>query len=162
MRRLFIATLLFLTIQAKSQHVAVYKIDDLLKRYEVNNDTTYIINFWATWCAPCVKELPEFDSIGTTYSNQKVKLLLVSLDFKEDIDTKVIPFLKKKGFSAEVVLLDELNGNYFIPKVANEWSGAIPSTLIVNNKNKYRHFFEKKLSYEFLKTEIENSFQHEN
>ena len=114
-----------------------------------------IINFWATWCSPCIKELPDFDSISKVYKNTKVKVLLVTMDFKEDLKSKVLPFILAKNLYSEVLLLDELNGNYFIPKISDAWSGAIPATLILNQKNNFRHFFEKKLSFAFLKTEIE-------
>jgi thiol-disulfide isomerase/thioredoxin len=139
---------------ALAQHVPVIKITDLEKRINNTSDTTYIVNFWATWCAPCVKELPDFDSISRMYKG-KVKVILVSMDFKEDLEGKVVPFLKKKQLDPEVVLLDELNGNYFIPRVSDKWTGALPATLIVNNKKNYRNFFEKKLNYELLKSEIE-------
>lgn len=146
---------LFIPFLCSSQNIQVLKISDLEKRIHNTSDTTYIVNFWATWCAPCVKELPDFDSVSTVYSNKKVKVILVSLDFKEDISTKLIPFVISKEIKSEVVLLDELNGDYFIPKVSEHWSGAIPATLIINNQKKINLFFEKKLNYEFLKTEIE-------
>jgi thiol-disulfide isomerase/thioredoxin len=138
-----------------SQSISVIKITDLEKRLNNGSDTTYIVNFWATWCAPCVKELPDFDSITKQFPSAKIKVLLVSMDFKEDLKTKVIPFVKRKNVKSEVFVLDELNGNYFIPKVSDQWTGAIPATLIRNNKNNYRQFFEKKLDYNFLITEIE-------
>src|ERR1700739_2398938 len=90
-----------------SQHVSVIKITDLENRIKNNSDTAYVVNFWATWCVPCVKELPAFDSLNTAYSKKKVKVLLVSLDFKEDLQTKLIPFLISKKIKPEVVLLDE-------------------------------------------------------
>ena len=156
MRRVLgIFLILFCSFITYSQNVSVIKITDLEKRIKNNSDTTYIVNFWATWCAPCVKELPDFDSINTTYKNEKVKMLLVSMDFKEDLKTKLIPFIVAKKLKSEVLLLDEVNGNYFIPKVSDQWSGAIPATLIVNNQKHIDHFFEKKLSYQILKTEIE-------
>ncbi len=139
-----------------SQNVPVLKITDLKKRIENNSDTTYIVNFWATWCSPCVKELPDFDSISKIYKDDKVKVLLVTMDFKEEVKSKVLPFILAKKLYSEVLLLDEVNGNYFIPKISKEWSGAIPATLIVNNAYNFRHFFEKKLTYELLKTEIES------
>ncbi len=151
-----LAILLFIVVVGHSQQVPVIKITDLEKRINTNSDTLYIVNFWATWCAPCVKELPDFDSIHTAYANQKVKVLLVSLDFKEDLTTKLIPFIVNKKLKSEVVLLDELNANYFIPRVSNGWSGAIPATLIKNNSKNVNQFFEKKLDYAFLKSEIEN------
>jgi thiol-disulfide isomerase/thioredoxin len=131
---------LFLSLLVKTQTVSkVYKINDLLTRIN-NPDTTYVINFWATWCKPCVAELPSFDSLSKI---SNVKILLVSLDFKEDIQKKVNPFLVKNNIKMECVILDEINGNDFIDKVDKSWSGAIPATLI---KNKYhKNFIEKKM-----------------
>ncbi len=154
--KLRIALLFFLiSLSAFSQNIPVIKIGELEKRIYNSSDTTYIVNFWATWCAPCVKELPDFDSISKTHKDQKVKVLLVSMDFKEDMETKVKPFVIKKKIFSEIQLLDESNADYFIPKIANEWSGALPATVIINNKKNVKHFFEKKLNYEFLRTEIE-------
>lgn len=157
MKHFLIISFALFTHTIYSQNVSVIKITDLEKRIRNNSDTTYIVNFWATWCVPCVKELPDFDSISATYINKKVKVLLVSLDFKEDLKIKLLPFISTKKVRSEVVLLDELNANYFIPKVSDEWTGAIPATLIINDQKKLNRFFEKKLNYEFLKTEIENS-----
>lgn len=140
-----------------SQNISIIKITDLENRIRNNSDTTYIVNFWATWCVPCVKELPDFDSINSAYINKKVKIILVSLDFKEDLKSKLIPFVTLKKIKSEVILLDETNANYFIPKISNDWSGAIPATLIINNQKNMNLFFEKKLNYNFLKTEVENS-----
>jgi len=154
---LFFIIFIFIGFTAYSQNIRVLKISDLENRIRNNSDTTYVVNFWATWCAPCVKELPDFDSINMTYIHKKVKIILVSLDFKEDITNKLLPFIEAKKIKSEVVLLDEVNGNYFIPIVSDAWSGAIPATLIINNKKNLNLFFEKKLTYGFLKTEIENS-----
>ena len=152
----FLVIVLFLIFQNSfAQNVPVLKITDLKNRFENNSDTTYIVNFWATWCSPCVKELPDFDSISKVYMNTKVKVLLVTMDFKEDLKSKVIPFIIAKNLYSEVLLLDEVNGNYFIPKISDAWSGAIPATLILNQKNNFRHFFEKKLTFDILKSEIE-------
>lgn len=149
--------LLFASFSCFAQDVKVIKIQELEKRIHNNSDTTYIVNFWATWCAPCVKELPDLDSISRLYSGSKVKVLLITLDFKEDLQTKVTTFLKTHKLHPEILLLDEVNGNYFIPKVSDKWTGAIPATLVLNNKKGIEHFFEKKITYELLKTEIENS-----
>ncbi len=148
--------LFFSGINLVAQNVPILKITDLEKRIKNDSDTTYIVNFWATWCAPCVKEIPDFDSIAKTYKNEKIKVLLVTMDFKEELKNKVLPFIVAKKIYSEVLLLDEINGNYFIPKISDAWSGALPATLIINQKRKFNHFFEKKLTYEFLKSEIES------
>ena len=116
------------------------------------NDTLYIVNFWATWCKPCVAELPEFERIHTEYLGKPVKVILVSIDFREDLNTKLVPFLKKNKYTAEVVLLDEVDGNKFINKIDSTWTGAIPATLMRQGGKK--KFLEKQLKYEALKTEI--------
>lgn len=135
---------------AYSQKVSVYKIDNLLKRIHNTSDTTYIVNFWATWCKPCVAELPDFNKIDSVYKTQKIKVLLVSLDFKEDIKLKLKPFIAKRNFKAEIIVLDEVNGNDFINKVSDQWSGAIPATLITKKNKQLNEFYEKKLNYEFI------------
>lgn len=148
----FLSTVCF---ELSAQQVATIKITDLENRIHNGADTTYIVNFWATWCVPCVKELPAFDSVNNAFIDKKVKVLLVSLDFKDEIETKLKPFIASKKVKSEVQLLDETNANYFIPKVSNLWTGAIPATLIKNNNKKYEAFYEKKLNYLFLSTEID-------
>ncbi|MDB4534764.1 TlpA family protein disulfide reductase [Vicingaceae bacterium] len=106
-----------------------------------NNDTTYVINFWATWCVPCVKELPYFEELNTKYANQKVKICLVSLDFPDQVDSRVIPFLKKKNIKNNVVLLADSKTNVWIDKVDPSWSGSIPITLFLKGESK--SFYEK-------------------
>jgi len=115
--RILISFLLLVFLGNAQKVSGVYKISDLLKRIDKTNDTVYIVNFWATWCVPCVPELPQLDSFALAHKNEKLKVLLVSLDFKEDLQKKVEPFLKKHHYSMECVLLDKVNGNDFIDKI---------------------------------------------
>lgn len=125
-----------------------------LERYvESHPSETLVINFWATWCAPCIKELPAFEKITQKYAEQEVTVLLVSLDFPEEMD-KLKKFIEKKELQSEVVYLDDGDANRWIPKVHKSWSGAIPATLIKTNKNK--KFYEKSFSYAQLENEIAN------
>ncbi len=133
-----------------AQKPSVYKINDLTKRIFSNNDTTYVVNFWATWCKPCVAELPEFEKLHQAHKLEKVKVLLVSMDFKEELDKKLKDFLVKNKYTSEIVLLDEVNGNDFINKISESWSGAIPATLIVKPGNPSHKFHEGKLNLEML------------
>ena len=116
------------------------------------DDETYVINFWATWCKPCIKELPAFEQLHSTYEDKKVKVILVSLDFPEKLETHVVPFVKKYKLASHVILLDEPDGNSWIPKVSEEWSGAIPATLMV--KNGMAKFYERPFTYEELENEL--------
>lgn len=116
------------------------------------NDTTYVVNFWATWCVPCVEELPNFEKLNATYKDKKVKVLLVSIDFPKMAESKLLPFIKNKNLKSDVVLLNDPDANSWINKVDSTWSGAIPATIIYK-KNK-RNFYEKSFTYEELETEV--------
>lgn len=133
--------------------IPVITFDELQKRvFDIDNDTLYVVNFWATWCKPCVKELPAFELVGSTYKESKVKVVLVSLDFPEHLAKGVIPFISDHELKNEVVILDDPDANTWIPLVSKEWSGAIPATVLVKNASK--HFYEQSFTYESLVKEI--------
>ena len=113
---------------------------------------TYVVNFWATWCSPCIKELPYFEQLNANYANKDVEVILVSLDFPKHIDTKLKTFLEKENLKSEVVVLNDVDANTWIPKVSEDWSGAIPATIIYN-KDK-RTFYERSFNYQELETEV--------
>ncbi|GAB5401367.1 MAG: hypothetical protein Aureis2KO_29520 [Aureisphaera sp.] len=138
-----------------SSLIPILDFNELEDRYlEIENDTTYVVNFWATWCKPCVKELPAFEQLWHTYRDNKVKVVLVSLDFPEKIEAGVIPFIEKRGIASKVVLLDDPDANSWIPKVSEEWSGAIPATIIVTKDA--RKFYERSFTYEELEQEVKS------
>jgi len=114
--------------------VKLLKLDDLDQRIAKGKDTTYVINFWATWCAPCVAELPNFEKLHLSNLKKPVKVLLVSLDFKSKLQKEVIPFVQHNKINAEVFLLNEADQQQYIERIDKKWSGAIPATLFVNKK----------------------------
>lgn len=124
--------LLILNLNATAQQeVSVFEtFDEFSHILQTNSDTTYIVNFWATWCKPCVAELPYFEQANQTFKTKPVKFILVSLDAMKQLDRKVIPFIQKSNIKSEVVLLDDDNYNVWIDKVSTEWSGSIPATLL--------------------------------
>ncbi|WP_247656518.1 TlpA disulfide reductase family protein [Maribacter sp. MMG018] len=134
--------------------IPVYDFGALEPLLYTDSEKTHIVNFWAMWCAPCVKELPVFKEYAKNHPD--VEMVFVSLDFPEDIETKLKPFLKKKGITSKVVLLDDPDSNSWIDKINPNWSGAIPFTIIFNHKNRsfYEHTFEniQELQNEVTKT----------
>lgn len=117
-----------------------------------NDDKVYVINFWATWCAPCVKELPYFEKLNLEYKNNNVEVVLVSLDFPHLYDKKLKPFIKDNKLSSKVIALDDIDMNTWIPKVDESWSGSIPATIIYKNDKK--QFYEQSFTYEELEKEL--------
>ncbi|MCH4824389.1 TlpA family protein disulfide reductase [Gramella lutea] len=121
--------------QSAMNGIDIYKnFEDIEPIFNLENDTTYIINFWATWCKPCIKELPYFNEVDSLFNNREVKVILVSLDFPDKIESQLIPFVKKNQLRPKVVVLLDGNYNKWIDKVSPEWTGAIPATYIYNGK----------------------------
>lgn len=130
-------------VSVRGQEVRVIKYPELLKIIDEKGTELKVINFWATWCKPCIEELGLFEELNKQSSAENVKVLLVSLDFVEDLDTKVKRFISRRELKSQVLLLDETDYNAFIDKVSPEWSGAIPATLIVNSASGKKMFYEK-------------------
>jgi len=139
------------SVSAYSQNVKLLNIDQLNERIKNGKDSTYVVNFWATWCAPCIKELPHFEKLKAEYKSDKLAVLLVSLDFKSKLTSNVIPFVKRKNLKNEVFLLNESSPQEFIDRIDPSWSGSIPATLFI--KNDKRKFVESEFTYEQLLTE---------
>lgn len=153
--RLLIVFVLFFSCKEEvtSQSIPKWKITEL-EEYISKSDTPTVVNFWATYCGPCLKEIPYFQEVVKQYEKKGVKLLLVSLDFKESFPDKISSFADKRKFTSPIVWLDETNADYFCPKVDTKWSGVMPATLFINNKTGQRNFFEEEMSKENFETEI--------
>ena len=147
-RLLFLSTFLVLVAVVNGQKIPKWKIEDVVKSFSAKNDTTYVVNFWATFCKPCNEEIPDFIRLAEKYKKQKVKLMLVSLDLPSYVPVKLPAFIKKYNYKTNHVWLNETNADIFCPMIDPKWSGAIPATIIVNNKTGYRKFTEDQISPE--------------
>lgn len=130
--------------------LAVYNFNEIepMLNPENTNDTTYVFNFWATYCASCIKELPHFEEAGEKYAGDKVKIVLVSLDFKSKIESGVVPFIKRKNIKLPVVVLSDPDADAWIDKVDPSWNGNLPATLVVKGDKK--EFYDKEFTFEEL------------
>lgn len=133
-------------------NLEVYDYNGLEPFLNKKDDKIYVINFWATWCAPCVKELPYFEELNKTYSKNNVEVVLVSLDFPKLYEKRLKPFIIKHKLNSKVIALNDADSNSWINKISPEWSGAIPATLIYNKDQ--RIFYEQSFNFEALEKEI--------
>jgi len=131
---LFVLLFVAFSVQAQEKVTVYDTYDDFAKNILIEDENVYVINFWATWCAPCIKELPYFEKLNA--ENKNVKVILVSLDSKKDLDKKLIPFIEKRKLKSKVLLLADKDYNSWLSKVDADWSGAIPATLLLNGKKK--------------------------
>ena len=148
--------LIFLNLSCKSDKKApvILEVQDfagVAPYLELEGSKTYVVNFWATWCAPCVKELPHFETLQANYKDS-VEVILVSLDFPHQYETKLKPFIQQHHLKSKVVVLDDPDMNSWIPKIDSEWDGAIPVTLIYNKDQ--RQFYPQSFTYDELSSEV--------
>lgn len=140
----FILFLVLLSTAVQAQTISQIKLKELQKVLTTKTDRIQVINFWATWCAPCVKEIPLFEKLKQ--DNGGVDITLVSMDFDLDPDpAKVERFVTRKHLKNKVVILAETDPNSWIDKIDKNWSGALPATLIINTQTGKRKLVQKEL-----------------
>lgn len=149
-----VGIILSFTTSLNAQNIPSYSADNLNARTS-DKDTIYVVNFWATWCIPCVKELPAFNLIQNLYKTQPVKVILVSFDFKEQYPSKLSAWVTKRKLQPEVVWFNETSPTDYIPKVAPEWEGGLPATILINNKKGIRLLKPNEITAEELKAWID-------
>ena len=142
------------SFNVQAQNIPKWKMAQVVDYFNKNNDTVYVVNFWATFCKPCIAEIPDFIRIVKKYEGQKVKLLLVSVDLPDYYPGKIAAFAKKNKYSTNIAWLNETDADIFCPMIDKKWSGAIPATIIVNNKTGYRKFVEDEMKAEDFETAI--------
>ena len=158
MKKLLIAITVFcFAASARAQDIPSLKMADVVKRFGQKNDTVYVINFWATFCKPCVAEIPGFIKVAGKYKN--VKLLLVSLDLPSFYPKRINTFATKNKFNTNIAWLDETDADYFCPQIDSSWSGAIPATIIVNAKTGYKKFWEGDVKVAAFEKELKKAMR---
>ncbi len=140
-------------IDLSAQEIKAVKATDIEKLI-AESTTPLILNLWATWCKPCVEEIPYFQSEAAKYKSDSLQLVLISVDYKEDFPAAIEKAIRKIKIRVPVYWLDETNADYFCQKIDLYWSGAVPASLFINNKTGYRKFFEGQLSKQQLQQEI--------
>lgn len=148
----FVMCILMMVLSARAQDVTLLTIEQFENRLKSGRDTTYIINLWATWCKPCLKEIPYFEKLSEELAGQKVKVILLSTDNRSKINTSVASMVKRLRLKNEVFVINEKSQQEYVKRLDKRWSGALPATLFINRLKGKQEFYEKELSYtELLK-----------
>lgn len=150
MKKVIYVLAIFLSHNAFAQQTStinIKQIDSLIK----NSKTPVVINFWATFCEPCIKELPYFQHNYKAKLFSNVSFYLVSIDVKSEYPKAIDKFLKRKKIGLPSFWLSDNNPNYFMPIISPNWGGSIPATLFINNQKGIKYFEEGM----FYKKELE-------
>ncbi|MBP6386516.1 MAG: TlpA family protein disulfide reductase [Pseudarcicella sp.] len=143
---LLILGIVFFNNPADAQNISKQSYEALTNRVNKHKDTTFLLHFWATWCKPCVKEIAQFDIIADECKLKKAKVILVCLDAPDQLENSVAPFLKSKNIVSEVVVLKDTDMNLLVNAIHPDWSGAIPMSVLIAQKNRKKILFEGELA----------------
>ena len=116
------------------------QFSDLQSIIDTDKNKIWVINFWATSCPPCLKEMPHFKKLEKEYQDKNLKILLISLDRVKDLETRVYPFVKKYKIVPEVALLEDQYYSAWTDKIDSTWYGALPATVIIKGENRKFRF----------------------
>jgi thiol-disulfide isomerase/thioredoxin len=125
---------------------------DALKVVKQSDAKITVVNFWATWCVPCVEEFPSFTKLDRTLDEQGVEVMFISTDFPNQ-KQKVADFLAEHGVTGTSYLKTG-DATKFVNGFSEDWSGAVPATFIYDSDGTLLTFWEGKTSYEELKTRV--------
>ncbi|MCZ2299482.1 MAG: TlpA family protein disulfide reductase [Chitinophagales bacterium] len=155
MKKIQLLAIIFsLSFVASSQNIKSVKINDIVNIIDISSAPT-VINFWATWCGPCVAEIPWFEKLIDEMKDKNIQLILVSLDFKTAYPKDVTNFVIKKKYKSTIFWLNETDASFYCPLIDKDWNGNIPVTIMVNNKKKYKQFYDSQLPEARLKLELQ-------
>lgn len=143
--------------KSKGKTVEAVTFAELEEILENTGDVLLVCNFWATWCKPCIEEMPYFDKLQDEFQGKKIKVLFVSLDNPKEREKLVTTFVRKKQVRSETVLLDEkkLTQDEWIQKLMPNWEGDIPATIFVKSSNDIREFYAGEFEdYNQLKAQV--------
>lgn len=152
--------ILFVAMQVVAAQRVEYKtFAEVDSFFETSNDTLYVVNFWATWCKPCIEELPSFEKINAEYKNQKVKVILISLDAQMRWESSLIPFLQANNYSSSVWAIYKDRPEDWIDRIDKRWQGTIPATIMFNKQRSISFIHETEITYEQLNQKIKEFIQ---
>jgi len=120
-----------------------------------NRGKVLVINVWATWCVPCVEEMPDLVKLTDSYESENVQFLGISIDYPKEIQSKILPFIKKNEINFSIYVNDFKNDEALINFLNKEWSGAIPATFIYDKAGIQKEFLLGKHSFDDFKNAIE-------
>ena len=136
--------------QSKSvSDVKIIDVSELSRIIKQNKGNPLLINVWATWCAPCREEFPDLVELSEKYK-KNIRIIGISVDDVDDLDSKVIPFLKKQNSEFNNYLLKIVEPEDFINLLNKNWGGAIPATFLYNKNGKQEKVLIGKQNYELF------------
>ena len=145
MKTLLLLIILFFPFCSPAQEVKKINSEGL-QRLIQESDHPLVIGFWATWCEPCLHEIPWLQEAVAKDSTGKTELILLSFDLPTSFPNKITNFIKNKGYKASFYWLEQPVPPSFFPQINTRWEGNIPSSLWINNQTRYKRFYGRQIT----------------
>ncbi len=144
---------------ASTPHIEVTKLDEqgLAKLTRERNGKILFLNIWATWCVPCAEEFPDLVKLHSAFEGRPVEVVGISADFDDEIESKIVPFLRKHKVPFRTYVASFQHQEDFINAVDRSWSGALPASLIVDPRGQRKFFLVGKGTFDQFKREIDKT-----
>lgn len=113
-----------------------------------------VLNFWATWCPPCVAEMPDLVKFYEEMDKDQVAFVSLSADDPEGSEEVIGKFNEETGVTFPVYVLDTRAPDALHGALRTEVSGALPTTIIYNKQGKVVHVWERDTTQEELETTV--------
>ncbi len=125
--------------------VTVVSSDELLEAIRDNKGKVVVVKFWATWCVPCVEELPKVIAFYEKHKDSEtVAFVSVSADLADSVDDTVIPFLKEKTVPFPVRVIDAAGPDEIVAGLGIEetgWEGTLPAAFVFDKEGRLSKFW---------------------
>jgi thiol-disulfide isomerase/thioredoxin len=109
---------------------------ELRAAIDAEKGNVVVMNFWATWCPPCVQEMPEFAKFWHEHEGKGVKFFSVSADYAGSKDEVVAPFMNSYEIPFPVRIMAVDNPDELTKVLELDWDGALPATFIYGPDSK--------------------------
>lgn len=133
-------------------------LDSLLAN---RNGNILLLNIWATWCEPCREEFPDLVKLSHAYKGKKLEIVTISVDYPDESDEKIIPFIDSLHVPFKVLVADFSSQDSFIHKFDKEWTGAVPVTFLFDTKGKQESVLFGKQTYRQFKDAVDKLLKKE-
>lgn len=154
MRNALLILVLLAAEVVSGQEITDKDFNSFYREHITGSKGILIVNFWATWCKPCIQELPDFERINSEMQSDEVNVCLVNLDFNSKYKVSATEFINNKMIRSKVIHLNDSDPDKWINKVDSSWSGAIPATVFYKDGEKV-FFKEGEIAYDELITMID-------
>jgi thiol-disulfide isomerase/thioredoxin len=139
--------------------IGTLKPADFAKLKDSAKGQVLVLNFWATWCGPCVAEFPELVALDAKYRDKGVKFVGISADDADDVQPKVIPFIKKHQVKFDIVRQDLEDSEATLNQITKDWDGVIPVTVVYDKQGNLAYSRFGIIDRDLLVAEIEKALK---